>query len=63
MIQQFSPGDRVTTPTGKQATVLPKPWEMPIHTLIQVDAGAKVWILTDLLKPASSEGGRRVRRT
>ncbi|MFQ3618820.1 MAG: hypothetical protein SNJ57_18155 [Cyanobacteriota bacterium] len=45
----FEPGDRVITPAGNLATVLPPAWEMPVHTLIQVDNGAKVWILTELL--------------
>lgn len=45
----FQPGDRVATPAGNIATVLPPPWKMPFHTLIQVDNGATVWILTELL--------------
>jgi hypothetical protein len=50
----FKPGDRVTTPAGNLATVLPPAWEMPVHTLIQVDNGAKVWILTKLLTLSDS---------
>lgn len=52
----FQPGERVQTPIGNLATVQPSPWSMPHHTLIQVEnGGAKMWILSTLLKPATAE--------
>ncbi|MGG6297839.1 hypothetical protein ACQ4M4_25885 [Leptolyngbya sp. AN02str] len=56
----FAPGDRVVTPADNAATVLPPAWEMPKHTLIQIDNGAKVWILTSLLnQPETSRKTRK----
>jgi len=48
----FEVGDRVKTPAGNFATILEPPWSMPIHTLIAIDAGETLWILSELLTPA-----------
>lgn len=50
----FEVGDRVKTPANNHATILLKPWAMPLHEFCRIDAGATLWILAELLKPAET---------
>ena len=42
---------RVQLPSGRTGLVLPSPWLMPLHTLIQLDTtGDRIWVLSELLQ-------------
>jgi len=51
---RFQTGDRVKTPANNHATILPKPWNMPLHEFCRVDAGTTLWILAELLQAAEA---------
>lgn len=44
------PGDRVLTPSGCKGSILPPPWFMPFHHLVQLDEGRTIWLLRAVLK-------------
>jgi hypothetical protein len=55
MSQEFSEGDRVTTPSGKVGAIVRPEWLMPCHELILLDDGTKRWVLRELLSPAPAK--------
>jgi hypothetical protein len=53
---QYTPGDRIITPSERTGTVQPSPWTMPCHSLIEFDdTGKRHWILTEILKPLPTD--------
>lgn len=50
------PPRRVRTSTGRTGAILPSPWWMPHHSLVKFDSGEVFWILTEILKPITTEG-------
>lgn len=71
MKQQFSPGDRVVTPSGRVGTVLDPSWAMPKHLLIEfpdqkvgkdIRKGDRIWLLSEILKPAPAAEQAQCRR-
>ena len=66
-MQKFRVGDRISTPIGNLGTILDPPWEMPLHSLVQIDGGAKIWILNEILKPSDipkirTQGAKKCRK-
>ena len=50
----FRVSDRCLTTRCNHPTILPKPWNMPLHEFCQVDAGSTLWVFAKLLQPAET---------
>jgi hypothetical protein len=48
---QYTPGDRIITPSERTGTIQPDPWLFPGHHLIHFDTGDIHWVRTELLSP------------
>lgn len=49
----LSIGDLVTTPTGRQGTIVQPKFTLHLHYLILFDDGAVLWMLKEILQPAA----------
>jgi hypothetical protein len=52
---KFNQGDLTITPTERTGIVLEPPWVMPVHSLVQLDDGVTLWLLTEILKPLPTD--------
>lgn len=55
MSQDFSPGDRILTASGRPGTVEQPAWSFPGHWLIAFDSGEIYWVRSELLEPLPAD--------
>ncbi len=51
-MNQFTPGDRVQTKSGRLGILQSPTVNMPAHHLIQFDDGPVLWVIKEAIEPA-----------
>lgn len=57
-MNQFNPGDRVQTKSGRLGILQSPTVNMPAHHLIHFDDGALLWVIKEAVEPAQSKKSR-----